>query len=72
MASNNSHLGSSGLRFCSFCGRNENQVEFLIPSHTGAYICDLGVEACQPLIYENTVAQSDMGDLSLDTLSRPA
>ena len=27
-------------RGCSFCGRSEDQVEFLIPSPTGLYICD--------------------------------
>ena len=69
MASNNSQ--SSGMRFCSFCGRRENQVNFLIPSPTGAYICDFCVDACQQLIYENSVAESGMGDLSFDTLSKP-
>ena len=72
MASNNSQSGSSGARFCSFCGRRENQVNFLIPSPTGAYICDFCVDACQQLIYENSVAESGMGDLSFDTLSKPA
>ena len=71
MASNNSHSGANGVRFCSFCGRRENQVNFLIPSPTGAYICDFCVDACQQLIYENTVAESGMGDLSFDTLSKP-
>ena len=72
MASNNSKSGSAGARFCSFCGRRENQVNFLIPSPTGAYICDFCVDACQQLIYENSVAESGMGDLSFDTLSKPA
>lgn len=71
MAPNNSHSGANGARFCSFCGRRENQVNFLIPSPTGAYICDFCVDACQQLIYENTVAESGMGDLSFDTLSKP-
>ena len=72
MASNNSKSGSAGARFCSFCGRRENQVNFLIPSPTGAYICDFCVDACQQLIYENSVVESGMGDLSFDTLSKPA
>lgn len=46
-------------------------MNFLIPSPTGAYICDFCVDACQQLIYENTVAESGMGDLSFDTLSKP-
>ena len=68
MALNNSQ---SGPRFCSFCGRKENQVNFLIPSPTGAYICDFCVDQCQQLIYENTIASNDTGELSFDTLSKP-
>ena len=68
MASNNTN---NGVRFCSFCGRKETQANFLIPSPTGAYICDFCVDACQQLIYENTVAESDMGDLSFDSLPKP-
>ena len=71
MASNSNNT-SSGLRYCSFCGRKENQVNFLIPSPTGAYICDFCVDACQQLIYENTVAsQVGIDDLSLETLPKP-
>lgn len=69
---NNSNSGSSGLRFCSFCGRKENQVNFLIPSPTGAYICDFCVDACQQIILENTVVENGIGDLTFETLSRPA
>ncbi len=68
MSSNNTN---SGVRFCSFCGRKETQVNFLIPSPTGAYICDFCVDACQQLIYENTVAESELGDLSFDSLPKP-
>ena len=61
-------------RYCSFCGKTENQVNFLIPSPTGVYICDFCVDACQELIYENTIATSaSVGDeLSFDTLPKPA
>ena len=69
---NHSNSGNSGLRFCSFCGRKENQVDFLIPSPTGAYICDFCVEACQQIIFENTVVESGLGDLKFETLSKPA
>ncbi len=70
MASNNK---DSNIRFCSFCGRNEHQVNFLIPSPTGAYICDFCVNACQDLIYENSVAASEIGnELSFETLPKPA
>lgn len=70
---NKTHGGSSSIRYCSFCGRKENQVNFLIPSPTGVYICDFCVDACQELIYENTVAQSVSDDgLSFETLPKPA
>ena len=70
--SSNSNNTTTGLRYCSFCGRKENQVNFLIPSPTGVYICDFCVDACQQLIYENTVAeQSNIDDLSFQTLPKP-
>ena len=73
MASNNSNNGNknSNIRYCSFCGRNESQVNFLIPSPTGTYICDFCVDACQQLIYENTVVQADIDDLTFETLPKP-
>lgn len=71
MSSNSNHT-TSGVRYCSFCGRNENQVNFLIPSPTGVYICDFCVEGCQQLIYENTVAtQNNIDDLTFETLPKP-
>jgi ATP-dependent Clp protease ATP-binding subunit ClpX len=71
MSSNNTNNTNNGIRFCSFCGRKETQANFLIPSPTGAYICDFCVDACQQLIYENTVAESEFGDLSFDSLPKP-
>ncbi len=60
------------LRRCSFCGRSENEVNFLIPSPTGAYICDFCVEACAELIEENSEPESASSDnLSFETLPRP-
>ena len=72
MSSNNNK--GANTHYCSFCGRTENQVNFLIPSPTGVYICDFCIDACQELIYENTVAMSSaVGDeLSFDTLPKPA
>ena len=65
----------SNLHFCSFCGRNENQVNFLIPSSTGAYICDYCVEACSDLIDEalgNPVGgNAEFGELNLASLPKP-
>jgi len=73
MSSNNGNNNNSYVttRFCSFCGRKENQVNFLIPSPTGIYICDLCVDACDRLIYETTEAQSDLTGLSFATLPKP-
>ena len=66
---------NTNLHFCSFCGRNENQVNFLIPSSNGAYICDYCVDACSELIDEalgNThTGTINFGELSLATLPRP-
>ncbi|MBQ9469177.1 MAG: ATP-dependent Clp protease ATP-binding subunit ClpX [Clostridia bacterium] len=66
------------LRHCSFCGRDELSVEFLIPSPEGAYICDQCIETCSELIS----AQRNMGPgrrkgkkgelpFTLETLPKP-
>ena len=60
-----------GMRCCSFCGRNEQQVMFLIPSPTGLYICDNCIDACNEIIYDNTHEASDFS-LSAESLPRPA
>ncbi|MBQ8848901.1 MAG: ATP-dependent Clp protease ATP-binding subunit ClpX [Clostridia bacterium] len=68
----NTTKNNSGIRYCSFCGRKENQVNFLIPSPTGAYICDFCVDACQQLIYENTVTdENNIDSLTFETLPKP-
>ncbi len=70
MASNTKDIK---LRYCSFCGRTEHEVNFLIPSPAGVYICDVCVDTCQELIHENSVAMSaDSDELSFDTLPKPA
>ena len=72
---NNQNNKNSTIRCCSFCGRNENQVLFLIPSPTGAFICDNCVEACSELIYEHThiptEPRNNVDTLTLETLPRP-
>ena len=41
------------MKKCSFCGRSEAQVNFIIPSPDGkAYICDNCIEICSELIDE--------------------
>ncbi|MBO5294733.1 MAG: ATP-dependent Clp protease ATP-binding subunit ClpX [Clostridia bacterium] len=71
MANNNSNNGSKNLRHCSFCGRNEHQVDFLIPSPTGVYICDFCVEACNELISETENRESSLDSMTLAELPRP-
>ena len=55
---------------CSFCGRSEKDVPFLIPSHTGACICGDCIEACNCLIEERFQPQ-DFDGLSFETLPKP-
>ncbi len=75
--SNTTHRdeGSGEMRCCSFCGRMEQQVNFLIPSPDGAYICDFCVEACAELIEEvqtpASFASQSFGELKAETLPRP-
>ena len=59
------------LRCCSFCGRNERQVQFLIPSASGAYICDNCVDACSELIYEQLHQDRDEFLLTEASLPTP-
>ena len=61
----------SGIRRCSFCGRDEHSVMFLIPSPTGAYICDSCVDACSELIYEHTNIKSEPSELEKGELLTP-
>ncbi len=67
------------LRHCSFCGRDELSVEFLIPSPEGAFICDNCIETCSELIAEhrnldNPKKKKSKSDFpfTLETLPRPA
>ena len=70
MAQNNNRITVS--RSCSFCGRSEDQVEFLIPSPTGLYICDKCVDACNDLIFDYDNEHSEAHELKMQTLKTPA
>ena len=74
MANTTQNKGGHSSRYCSFCGRNENQVNFLIPSANGVYICDYCVEACAELINETKEAAEHEAEagFTLDTLPRPS
>ena len=56
---------------CSFCGREETQVAFLVPSQTGAYICDNCVFAISQLIEDYEKSDKEATDADLTDLPRP-
>ena len=64
--------GNTHKRYCCFCGRQENQVNFLIPSPTGVYICDFCVDTCSEMIDEALADFSDPTEtLQLTELPKP-
>ena len=70
---NNTNNGGRGLHYCSFCGRSEKAVNFLVPAPTGsAFICDICIEACYQLIAEHTGESPSFDKLTLAELPRPA
>ena len=72
MANNTTNNGNKRMHYCSFCGRNENAVEFLIPAPTGAaFICDICVENCNDLILETFEEEASAEKLKLEDLPRP-
>ena len=60
-------------RRCSFCGRDERKVSFLIPSPTGVCICDKCVAACEEIIEEYSEERhtSEAPKLTYETLPKP-
>ena len=56
---------------CSFCGREESEVACLVPSQTGAYICDNCAFAIANLIEEYTNSQKETTEADLTELPRP-
>ncbi len=63
------------LRTCAFCGRNEEEVNFLIPARDGkTYICDSCIELCSEFIEEHLASMNENADeeaLTFETLPRP-
>ena len=71
MASN-----KNGMHYCSFCGRSEKEVDFLIPSPTSpVFICDYCLDACNQLVdsidEETPRKKKNGGKLTLEELPRP-
>ncbi len=65
-----SETTNTPTRRCTFCGRSENKVQFLIPSPTGAYICDNCIDTCNMIIDNHIEAESNF-KLSYDSLPKP-
>ena len=63
------------LRTCSFCGRTEREVAFLIPSMDGkTYICDNCIDLCADFIDQHlSDLEKEEGEeaLTLETLPKP-
>ncbi len=61
---------------CSFCQREEYEVNFLIPSGTGLYICDFCVDTCREIIDESLAMMKEETEveeeLTLNNLPKPA
>ncbi|MBQ4136584.1 MAG: ATP-dependent Clp protease ATP-binding subunit ClpX [Clostridia bacterium] len=56
---------------CSFCGRSENEVSFIIPSPYGACICDRCVDTCYSIIGEEEKQSNKGSQFSFDELPKP-
>ena len=58
---------------CAFCGRTENDCNFLIPATNGLFICDFCVRACDEIIDENEAdaENAEKADLSFEKLPKP-
>lgn len=69
MADNNKT--GTGIHRCSFCGRTEHEVNYLIPSQSGVYICDNCVFACSQLIDDYESSLQSTKEISLSELPRP-
>ena len=61
------------MKKCSFCGRQEKDVEFMIPSPDGsACICDFCIELCQNVLDEYDLSmQPPKEEINLDLPSLP-
>ncbi len=73
MADNNK---SQNKHHCAFCGRGEHEVELLIPSPEGVFICNDCVDVCTQILDDYMPAAPAEGtgefSLSFETLPKPA
>lgn len=63
---------TTATRYCAFCGRSEQQVEFLIPTPTGMFICNHCVDSCNEIIDAADIyGERDVNGLTFETLPKP-
>ena len=65
--------GGRNVRRCSFCGRTEHQVAFMIPGPNNVFICDNCIDACNQIIDEQfaRMPSSSKGTLAWEELPKP-
>ena len=76
----NNRNGGVDRPTCSFCGRDENHVNFMSPSPTGLLICDHCIDICNEIIDEQlggdrrtpAAEAPEAQPLTFETLPRPA
>ncbi len=71
MATKDTSGGRGASHHCIFCGRDQDNVEFLIPSPSGICICDRCIDACNEILDEVRVSYDSSPELSLETLPKP-
>ncbi len=68
----NQKTKSKTTAYCSFCGRSENQVQFLIPSEQGPLLCNYCLDGCNALVSEYMRVHSKKSTaMTLEQLPRP-
>ena len=68
------NINDKPMRHCTFCGRDETEITFLIPSSDGkAFICDNCISVCSEFIADHLEEEkvAEGSSLSFDTLPRP-
>ena len=70
---NHKNGGRTSNNHCMFCGRNENDIDVLIPSPTGMFICGDCVKTCSDIIEEYYSRNSfdNPKALTFETLPKP-
>ncbi len=58
-------------QFCSFCGKDEKQVRFMVPGRNGINICNNCVSICQMVIEGYSQQMENKAGLSLSSLPKP-